>query len=482
MKPAPRKICKIAAFSLLFIAIAVGAYHRFKPLPAGTDMDSGPMAAADVRFLKDITYIDANGIRRSRQEIFDETLSIIGKAKTFILLDVFLFNDFMGKGAFDMRPLSGELTEALMDKKRKSPDMEIILITDPINTVYGGMRSRHLSGLEEAGVKVVVTDLDRLRDSNPVYSSPWRAFIKPFENYLDMGSLNNPFGSGKVGLKSYLALFNFKANHRKVMVADDGKGGFIGMAGSANPHDGSSGHTNAALVFKGPAAMELIEAELAVAGFSSGYEIKIPKSNAAESITDNNLRISILTESAIKRAAIKSMKSAGQGDEIDIVMFYFSERGIIDELISAKKRGVKTRVLLDPNKDAFGYRKIGIPNRQTAMELNKSGIDIRWCDTHGEQCHTKLMLVKRKKGDADLLIGSANFTRRNIDNYNLELDALLSGPSDARAFKDASAYFDLSWNNSENMTISAAYETYADASRFKYWLYRIMEQTGMSTF
>ncbi len=50
-------------------------------------------------------------------------------------------------------------------------------------------------------------------------------------------------------------------------------------------------------------------------------------------------------------------------------MFYLSERQIIKALIAAQQRGVQVRVLLDPNKDAFGREKNGIPNRQVAAEL-----------------------------------------------------------------------------------------------------------------
>jgi hypothetical protein len=65
-----------------------------------------------------------------------------------------------------------------------------------------------------------------------------------------------------------------------------------------------------------------------------------------------------------------------------------------------------------------------IPNRQVARELVTSSdgrIQVRWYDTHGEQFHTKLVMVKT----ADSVVvmgGSANLTRRNIEDYNLEAD------------------------------------------------------------
>lgn len=68
-------------------------------------------------------------------------------------------------------------------------------------------------------------------------------------------------------------------------------------------------------------------------------------------------------------------------------MFYFSDRDIINALTNAADRGVNIKILMDPNKDAFGRTKDGTPNRQVASELHKHGIKIRWCNTYGEQCH-----------------------------------------------------------------------------------------------
>ncbi len=79
-------------------------------------------------------------------------------------------------------------------------------------------------------------------------------------------------------------------------------------------------------------------------------------------------------------------------EHLDLAMFYLSERQIIKALIAAQQRGVQVRVLLDPNKDAFGREKNGIPNRQVASELNAAGVKVRWCNTQGEQCHNKMMM------------------------------------------------------------------------------------------
>jgi len=94
---------------------------------------------------------------------------------------------------------------------------------------------------------VVVTDLRKLRDSSAVYSSFWRSLAKPFGN-ASASTLPNPVGSGRVSIRTYLDLINFKANHRKILIANRGDT-YVGFVSSANPHDGSSAHRNAAIRF-----------------------------------------------------------------------------------------------------------------------------------------------------------------------------------------------------------------------------------------
>ena len=162
-------------------------------------------------------------------------------------------------------------------------------------------------------------------------------------------------------------------------------------------------------------------------------------------------------------------------------MFYLSERKTVEAVLAAKQRGVKLRVLLDPNKDAFGREKNGIPNRQVASELHQAGIDLRWCNTQGEQCHSK-MIIKSNAKDSELILGSANFTARNLKNYNLETDLRIIGSREQQVFVDAQQYFDQAWSNINDQHMSVDYAKYADESKAKYWLYRFMEWSGLSTF
>jgi hypothetical protein len=461
-----------------------GCYNWFHPMPNGTAY-AGPLRPAqEVRFLADTTWVDDAGERHVDQNVFDAIFEVIRRAERFVLIDMFLWNDFQGDVPETTRALSSELTEVLVARKRARPQMTIVAISDAVNTVYGGIESVHFRALREAGIPVVITRLDRLRDSNPSYSSFWRIFAKPLGQPRG-GALPSPFGEGRVNLLSYMALLNFKANHRKVVVADGGVGGSsaVAIVSSANPHDGSSAHGNVALGFAGPAAADLLETEKAVIAFSDGDLPAIDLSAEMLAVQpEGNATLQVVTEGEIRRVLLEALDRAGVGDRIDVAIFYLSDRGIVKSLVASRARGAEVRVLMDPNKDAFGHEKNGVPNRPVGVDLRDGDVAVRWCDTHGEQCHAKLLLARYASGDALLLLGSANFTRRNLQNLNLETSVALRGPATFPALRHAAAWFELLWTNAPGQRFSVEYEAYADESLRKRFQYRLEERTGLSTF
>ena len=165
-------------------------------------------------------------------------------------------------------------------------------------------------------------------------------------------------GPDQVSFGAWARLLNFKANHRKVLIADDGSGGITGIVTSANPHDASSLHSNVAL--KLSAARRCCRCSRASwrwrasPGWNGGWEPPPlapapPISNPAEAA-----RVQVLTEGEIGAAIVRNFALTRAGDSIDIAMFYLSDRNVIEALIAAARRGVAVRVILDPNKDAFG--------------------------------------------------------------------------------------------------------------------------------
>ena len=410
--------------------------------------------------------------------IFDEMLKMIDEAQTTIVLDMFLFNQEVGESTLLQRQLTQQLTETLILKHGVQPNIEIKVITDPINSVYGGVMPQHYQKLRAAGINVIETDLTPLRASNPLWSGFWYICCQGLGNNVEKGWLPNPFGNEKITLRSYFNLFNFKANHRKTLVVDTAQG-WKALVTSANPHDGSSRHSNVALIVTGNTAIDVLKTEQSVGRMSKG---DIPMVIVGEFEAEKSLpQVQLLTEEAIYEATLTLIKTAKPQQQIDLAMFYLSERQIVKALIAAHQRGVKLRVLLDPNKDAFGRQKNGIPNRQVASELNAAGITVRWCNTQGEQCHSK-MIIKHDAAQAELILGSANFTARNLKNYNLESDLRVLGAAKAPVFNDANQYFDTAWSNLDGKNMSVTYSQYADESQLKYALYRLMEWSGVSTF
>ena len=79
-----------------------------------------------------------------------------------------------------------------------------------------------------------------------------------------------------------------------------------------------------------------------------------------------------------------------------VAAFYLSKRDIIKSILKASKNGAEVHIILDPNRDGFGYEKYGTPNQATAHELLKKSngnIKLRWYKTHGEQFHTKFNFI-----------------------------------------------------------------------------------------
>lgn len=475
---------------ILLLYVFMFAYEWWRPLPRELLVESTPRFVEDksVHFFADYTYLNENGERKVEQHIWNEAFNIISGAKKYVLLDMFLYNAFQGSSLEHTRTLSQELTDTLILAKTANPDLSVNVVTDPINTVYGGVVSPEFSRLEASGISITYTKLALLRDSNLAWSAFWRPLFSWAGNNTGGGLFPHPFqdGGSPVTIRSWANLLNFKANHRKLIVADrrNGKGGekIVTLITSANPHDASSAHGNVALVIDDDVWKDVVSGEQAIA-LLSGAMIASPNMEIAPP-SSGALRATILRDEMIKKKVIALLEKGEMGDEVDIAQFYLSDRDIIRAIVEAGDRGVIFRIVLDPNKDAFGFEKSGIPNQPVAKELKSkmgSTADIRWCDTHGEQCHAKLFLGKYASSSF-LMLGSANFTRRNVGGYNLEEDILVESGEPFTAWRDARTYFDRIWKNKGGLSFTVDYGVYQDTTIWKSPLYRLMERTGMSSF
>lgn len=450
-------------------------YQQAKPLPDGLSVVGALRPSSEVRFVYDLTF-ERDGGKVSEQMIFEEICRLVDGAQHFVLLDFFLFN-----GLHDPRqpfpPLAEALTSRIITKRQRAPQVDIVLITDEINRQYGSHEFEHLQRLRQAGVRVIYTDLSRLRDSNFFYSAWWRLCCQ-WLGSEGAGWLFSPFATGgpRLSLRGYLNLMNFKANHRKVAM-NEGEA----LIASANPHDASALHSNIGVLVRGEVLRDIVVAETAVAAMSGQTIPSFAPLSAPAG--ENPVQVQLLTEGGIKRRILEAINGCGPGDRVDLAMFYLSDRQVINALLAAAGRGAVVRLVLDPNREAFGRAKNGIPNRPVAAELTKrsnGAIRVRWYRTRGEQFHSKLILVAAK--ERLLLVGgSANLTGRNLNDLNVEADLAVLASMDAPVASQAMEYFQRIWENRGGV-YTDDFGVWQDASSTRYWLYRFQEWSGMSTF
>jgi len=470
---------RLALIAIAALCCGLAFWHAHKPMPPGTRIASPwyPVPAAEVEFIADTTAADAYGRPVISQAIFDQVLSVVHGARDFIVLDYFLFNDKRAAdAAAPMRALSQELRDALIEQRRAKPRLQILLITDPINAPRG-VPSNDFQMLHAAGVDIAVTDIERLRDASYLYSSLKR---------LTLG-----WWGSRGGRRGWLARLLESANHRRTIIADDGRGGLAGIIGSADAHDASSAFSNVAAKLSGPALAPLLASELAIARFSgwSGWlaaTASLPPPKEGARLDERTARIAVATESALRNTLIEHIDGTANGDAIDIAMCHLANRAVIESLLAANARGVRVRLVLDPNKDSSGEAIAGIPNGPVASELvtaSDGAIHVRWYRTHGEEFHSKLVMIY----GAERLwftLGSADLTRRNLDDYDLTANIAIEVARGTPLALQMSDYFETLWSNRAVLGIeyTADFGVYADSSQSRYWLYRLMEATGLAGF
>jgi hypothetical protein len=424
------RLAKIVFLGFLLAWLSLVFWNSAKPLPPGTHIVSqtSRLAESEVEFFHDLPQ---------RQDVSAREISVIDRAEQLIVLD--------------RSPVAGELAQHLLSRKRVRPNLKIVLVTDPGNEAFGGTPSRTLASLEEAGIIVARVRLDRLRDSNPLYSGLWR---------LLFGWWSDPFDEtpGQPSLAAWSRMQNSKADQRQLMVADDGAGGWAAMIAPA---------ASTGLILRGPISQAMIASELQIATWSADDD-RLPQAAPMDGRGVGSIDARFLTEGAIEAALLDTLAAAGSGDEISIAVDSLSDRRLIAAALRAAARGARLRVLLGRHR---------VPNQVVAGELKQGGghIEVRWYPIEPGAPHPKLLVV-RHGTDLWVNLGSANFTRRNLDDLNLEAGVELRMPARAAPARAVTDYFAKVWSGA-----SPAGDA-ADESAAAYWRYRFAEATGLSSF
>lgn len=467
----------ICLFVLLYIGVVL--WHTYKPMPAGTSYEGELHRTDDVEMLTDLTYSQTESKKgmQHENEIFDEVFAMIDRAEEFVVTDFFLYNRYYDENE-DFPELAETLTKKLTEKKEENPDMPVILITDPVNTGYGSYETEEIKALEAAGVDVIVTKLDPLRDSTPIYSGVYRIFFQ-WWGQKGEGWLPNPMASEapKMTARSYLKLLNVKANHRKVIATEEGV-----LVNSGNPHDASGWHGNVAFKAGGPVINDVLEAEEAVSRYSGGPD-QFPRTEAEEE-PGGRYGVQYITESKILDHVLEDIKKAGKGDEVWLAMFYIANRDVIDALYDAEDRGAEVRLILDPNENAFGNKKTGLPNKPVVDEMLEESdgkIKVKFYNTVIGQYHTKLVYVKTADA-AVISSGAVNMTDRALDDYNLESNIRITAPPDSPLAGEMDAYLKRLWTNEDALFTIEADEKLDSLSQLQRVVYGLQELLKLTTY
>lgn len=471
---------KLKTIFLSLIAVIVLSSCSY--IDKGLSVKSEIYNADNVDFFYDLNY-EKDGKRVFERQIWDQVYKLLDESKEFFLMDIFVFNDYLGKGVREkLEPIdiATEFSEKILEKRKKDPNVEIYLILDESNTFYGAFDNPTHKKLEEAGVKIGYIDITKLRDPLILYSKPWRLFIQPFGNPKNKGKTNNPVyeGTDKVTIRSILRALNAKANHRKLIMNES-----TAILTSANPHAEGSKHSNVAFRFSSPILKEIYAAEQASAKLTKkdgSLKQHLPNKtfNIPES-TNDKIKLQYFTESQTAKDISKELANTLPGEKVIIAQFFLSDRGIINDIRKAVRRGVKFEIILN-NSTA------GLPNKAAAGELmkyaRKHGYDlqVRFYNKGEEMYHSKLMSILKK----EYLItygGSTNFTRRNMRDYNLENEIKIISHYDQNFSKSILDYYDRIWSNRDGI-FTLDYDDHKNEKVLNDLLFRFVEINGLGIF
>ncbi|MBM7649852.1 HKD family nuclease [Bacillus ectoiniformans] len=468
---------KVFTIVVLSIYTVTMLWHYFKPIPENISYQSDTYRVNDdqVDFYYNVTG-EKNGEKKFTDQIFKRTLEIIDEADEFIVLDYFLFNSYHEKKK-EYPAITDKITKKLIEKKKANPDMKVIFISDEVNTSYLSHEVPQFEQMKKAGIEVVLTNTDPLRDSTPVYSGVWRMFFQWF-GQSGNGWIPNALAetAPDMTLRSYLKIFNVKANHRKTITTEK-----TAMISSANPHDASAEFTNVAFEVKNVLVNDMLVSEKAAA--NTRREVEFPE-KVKKPAERGDIKVRLLTENKIENALVKEINNSKKGDEIWVAIFYLADRDIVDALTDAANRGAKTNIIMDTNKHSFGQKKNGLPNIPMSEELKEDSdgkINIRWFAPTPEQFHAKMLYIKGEQ-ESTIISGSANFTARNIGDFNLESDVQITAPNDKEIVQDVDQYFHTLWENKGAEYTADFDEHYEDTATLKRGVYTFQKLLNLTTY
>ena len=399
----------------------------------------------------------------------------------------------MGAAGGAHRPLSRELVEHLIARKQAVPSLSVLLITDPINDVYGGAPSPLLAELRKRRHR---SGHDRPRAAARLESGCTRRCgacccsggATPPGGGIDA----NPFASGR--LEDHAAQLAGAAE----LQGESSQGR---RRGSRRRHARGAGHLRqsarreqralerGAALRRRRSPATSSRAKWRSRASPAGADISMPPRAEADAAGGPARRSRCRSSPRKRFADTCSTRSSGtrNGDAVSIATFYLSDRKVLDALLAAADRGVRVRIILDPNRDAFGRQKDGVPNRPVANELVTRE---RRADRGALVSHARRAIPYQARADPRTATASSHRSARRTSRAATSATTTSKRtsrsklPADSPLAIEMIGYFDRLWNNDgpPGTEFTAPFGAYRDEDRATYWRYRLMEATGLSTF
>ncbi|MFH0885099.1 MAG: phospholipase D-like domain-containing protein [Candidatus Micrarchaeota archaeon] len=115
----------------------------------------------------------------------------------------------------------------------------------------------------------------------------------------------------------------------------------------------------------------------------------------------------------------------GAKTSIDIEIYVFSSRDVVEALERAKSRGVRIRIIIERN-------VVGDDNDAIFRELASKGFDIRYASSAYKLTHAKFIIVDGK----EVLVGSHNLSNSALYK-NREASVIINDGATVRSFMRA---------------------------------------------
>jgi hypothetical protein len=223
---------------------------------------------------------------------------------------------------------------------------------------------------------------------------------------------------------------------------------------------------NLAVAIAGGVARDMAASELKIAAWSTDDD-RLPTAPPPTSRGLGSIDARFLTEGAIRGALVDALSTATDGDEIRISTPALSDRSLVNAALRAAARGVRIRLLLDPE---------ALPNRAVAGELRggtQDHIEIRWLP--GGAAVSSLMIARHGR-ELSVNLGAPDFTRLSLDDLNLSAAVdfrLQERAAAAHAFMSA---FDAEWS------ASVADHSLPPGAAPSLWVYRLLQAAGLAAY